>query len=130
MNHFTPAKNLDIYLAENILDKPELYSFVVLMYTKYSIPHSDFMLKILTNINTKFQQDNVLSKRKILWTRIDPKPKAGNPEKPLNKLPMIAIGGRYGHKWFALPNNGELFEYKVESEIMAAAKFFTSEFVS
>ena len=88
------------------------------------------MLKILTIINTNFQKDVDLSKRKILWTRIDPGPKAYNPEKPLNKLPMIAIGGKNGHKWFALPNNIELFENKLESEIMAAAKFHTSDVVN
>ena len=65
---------MKIFLDENILNKPELMSFVVLMYTKHSIQHSDFMLQILTNIKTMFEQDNDLSKRKILWTRIDPKP--------------------------------------------------------
>ena len=100
------------------------------MYTKYSIQHSDSMLKVLTIINTNFQKDVDLSKRKILWTRINPGPKANNSEKPLNKLPMIAIGGKNGHKWFALPTNNVLFEYKLLSELMAAAKLHTSDIVS
>ena len=56
-------------------------------------------------MNGKFAESDDLSKRKILWHKIDPKPTIKDDGQPLNPYPMIVMGSKHGHRMYGLEQN-------------------------